>query len=99
MIILWGRLKRLSEDIVCRPVTITLTTDVALNGYSGVSNWNKARAVILINGREEKSLDSVIEVLAHELAHVVTDSKEHDDAFDKEAKRIKKYIKTMYEEE
>lgn len=73
----WKRLKRMCENEVGKVVSITLSTSEAMDGYNALAQFNMGRVDVFINGNVCKSIDEIIDVLAHEIAHVTIGDSQH----------------------
>jgi len=90
------KLKRISEKITNIKVNITMTT--AINDErKAVVIFNKKNADIVINGNKIKEINDVIDGVAHELAHIVLNSKKHNDKFLSKWADIYSTVKIEYE--
>ena len=85
----WTRLRKISEDIVDRKVSINLSTDAGIDGYIALTEFNKEKVNVFVNGNKCKDISEVIDALSHELAHVNTNSRDHDNKHSAEWERIK----------
>lgn len=65
--------------------------------FGFVGKDDKGNFKIIININEAKDVMTVIDVLAHESAHIVTKSKKHDEAHDRETDKIRKVLIDGYE--
>lgn len=90
----WVKLKKICEELVGKKVHIQASTDISTEYRSGVIA-KEDEVDIIINFNLIKRLESVINALAHELAHVVL--KTEDDALiGGEWLKLKKEIKRLY---
>jgi len=95
----WVRLKQLLQAELGESIDIICTTefnnsDVPVFGFVGKGNDGAFKIVININ--EIKTVESVINVLAHEASHIITRSRVHDELHKEHMNRIKKALVDGY---
>lgn len=96
MKIKWGRLKNIASKLSGRKVVINLTTDNGMKGYNALVDFNSDEATIYLNGNKCKSLDMVIDAVAHELAHVITEDQQDSGRHKKTWDSLKEKIREEY---
>lgn len=96
MKIKWKRLKNIASVIAKRNVEINLTTDDSMKGYNALVEYNGDSVLVFLNGNNCKSLDNVIDALAHELSHVVTGDQQDSNRHKKTWDSLKEKIKEEY---
>jgi predicted metal-dependent hydrolase len=92
----WLRLQKIATEIANRKVTINLTTSSKITGYRALTEFNSQSMLVYMNGCLIKSVEEVIDALAHELAHVTLGTKDHGNEFDLEWARIRSLITERY---
>lgn len=95
----WAKLKQILQTYLGESVDIICTTEFSgspntIFGFVGKGNNGAFKIVLNIN--EVKTLEDVIDVLAHESAHIVTLNRKHDEGHDIETEKIKKVLKDGY---
>ncbi len=79
--ILWLRLQSICEQLCGEHVELHISTQLHPEIRGSVLRSGPGQVEILLNAANAKDADAVILTLAHELAHLRTDSPEHDEAF------------------
>lgn len=92
----WLRLKRIAEQISNRKIEILASTDLDANINAAVS-FDEKSASVAINLANIKSVNDVINALSHELAHVVLETNEDDNAHFKKWESLRLKITKCYE--
>lgn len=92
----WKKLKRIASNLVGREVSLTLTTDSSMDGYFALAEFNESKVLIIINGNKCKSIDEIIESIAHEIAHVIINNNQHTNEHEKTWRIIQEEMKRKY---
>lgn len=95
----WAKLKQMLQSYLGESIDIICTTefsDTTKSVFGFVGKENDGAFKIVININEIKSVEAVIDVLAHESAHIVTKSKFHNSKHKEEMKKIKKILMDGY---
>lgn len=90
-------IQEISEDIVHKSININVTTGLRGTNKKGSISIIGDSAYIDVNPEYATNTDSLLEIVAHELAHITLNRAEHGDGFDKEKKRIFKQLKNKIE--
>lgn len=91
----WVRIKKICEEMCGRSVHIHSSTDVADDQIAGVE-FDRQNVNIILNSRRTKKTDQILRAIAHEMTHVMMNSKEHGINFDTNWKRNEEIIKQQY---
>lgn len=92
----WKRLKNISSRITGKTVDIFLSTVKVLNGYNALVEYGESSIQIFLNGNVCKDIDSVIDAIAHELAHSTTREQNDNEIHAEAWERIREKITTEY---
>lgn len=91
----WRRLQEIVVLLIHREVELHGSTSLS-DGIIAAASFNKDRADIAINFHRVKSLCSVMEALAHEALHIITNNTAHPLDFHLRVKRLVGKIKREY---
>jgi hypothetical protein len=92
----WKRLKNISSRITGKTVDIFLSTVKVLNGYNALIEYGESSIKIFINGNVCKDINSIIDAIAHELAHSTTGEQNDNEIHAEAWERIREKITTEY---
>lgn len=92
----WLRLKKIAESIAGCPVAIHGSTELPVSLRAAVDAEEGRRVDIALNFQHIKEADEALEAVAHELAHVVARTGEHDNKFEEAREEILERLKQDY---
>lgn len=96
----WKKLKTIAQALFNTKVSIYATTEVdrlADPNLRAVLTQEEDGVGILINLNRNKTLDDMIDCIAHEGAHYTLNSPDHDKRFGEEQRRLRNIIINRYE--
>lgn len=91
----WLRIRRIAEELVNKRVELYLSTAVPPH-LRGVVEMEDDAAYIVLNMAYSKEIDNVLDIVAHELAHVKTGELSHTTAFNAALVEIREELRRRY---
>jgi len=91
----WLRIRRIAEELVNKRVELYLSTAVPPH-LKGVVEIERDTVYIVLNMAYSKEIDDVLDIVAHELAHVKTKELSHNAAFNAACAELREELRRRY---
>lgn len=93
--VMWLRIRRAAEELVGKRVELYLSTAVPPD-LKGVVEDEGNVVYIVLNMTYSKEIDNILDIVAHELAHVKTRKLEHDATFNAAYTELREELRRRY---